>query len=100
MRKQLFLVFVFFILVGKTYSQEFITRWEFLASPTDTLRFTIGSTGPVNYTWETVPAGISGSGVITGTNAVIIGMFAGKSIRLKLDPEHLTQFQMYGPGNR
>jgi len=76
--------------------QPFITRWNLSTAgsgPTQ-LTFGVGTTGPVSYTWETIPAAQSGAGTFSGTSATITGLPAGALIRLSIDSTHFARFVM------
>lgn len=75
------------LLSSHAMAQPFVTVWNLAtpgSSPTG-LSFGVGTTGVVNYTWETILAGMSGSGTFTGTTATITGLPAGTVIRLTID---------------
>lgn len=91
--KQLSVLFTFSFIIWNASAQEFITRWDLTSGMYDTISFGLVSTGPVNYSWETIPPGSSGSGVINGTKAIITGMPAGSTVRLKIDPVNFSQFK-------
>jgi hypothetical protein len=53
-----------FFLVQEIKAQPFVTVWDLAtpgSSPTE-ITFGVGTIGVVNYTWETIPAGMNGSG--------------------------------------
>lgn len=95
MTKHLLIIISFLFIGGKTYSSEFITRWDLAASGSlspNSLSLNFESTGPVNYTWETVPNVLSGSGTFIGTNLLISSLPSNNFIiRLKIDPTNLTR---------
>ncbi len=93
MREILF-IFLFCISVGKILAADFITRWD-LKNPgiaPDALTFAVGTTGIVNYTWESIPSGTSGSGSFSGNLANITGLPAGAMIRLHIAPTNFNRF--------
>lgn len=55
------------------------------------ISFGIVTSGSVSYTWETIPAGTSGSGVFSGTTATISGLPANALIRLYIDSVNFNQ---------
>jgi surface protein len=76
--------------------QDFITVWD-LSNPgssSTSITFDVGTTGPVNYTWETVPAQFTGSGNFTGATATISGLPLNKRIRLKINPTNFNQIMV------
>jgi hypothetical protein len=76
-----------------SHATQFITRWDLSKPGTNdsTISFGVGTTGTVNYTWETVPAGTSGTGSFSGTSATIIGLPPLSIIRLKIDSANFNQ---------
>lgn len=75
---------------------EFITRWNlgYPGSGANTLIFGMSSTGPVNYSWETIPASSSGSGTLNGPLAIVSGLPSNALIRLKIDTPHFKSFRL------
>ncbi len=71
----------------------FVTIWNLShpGSAPNQLTFGVATTGPVAYTWETIPAGNSGSGTFTGATATIPGLPAGATIRLRIGPAHFSR---------
>ncbi len=63
-------------------AQDFITRWN---TGSSSLSFSVETSGPVNYTWESVPAGSSGSGSFSGNSAMITLPQINLIVRLKID---------------
>lgn len=91
---RLFLLSLLVLLQFNALSQDFITRWEL---PTNLLyiEFTLErGVGGVDYYWETIPAGTSGSGNFPEGNGYvsITGLPANSTIRLSLAPENLKRF--------
>ena len=93
--KKSFPLFVLLFFVSKVYAQEFITHWDLSSPSTTSISFNIESTGPVNYTWETIPAGSSGSGTLNNITDTITGFPAGSMIRLKIDTTNFRHFKIY-----
>ena len=58
----LFIIVFGYLSVG---AQQFITRWQ---SSLSSFQAIITKTGPVTYSWTTVPAGQSGSGTVIGAS--------------------------------
>jgi surface protein/predicted outer membrane repeat protein len=88
-------------ITGDTYNcpPPFITRWNLATagSGATQLSFGVETSGTVNYTWTTVPAGTSGAGTFTGTTATITGLPAGATIELSILPSNFQRFNMrYG----
>lgn len=91
------LLFILVILISHfAFAQDFITRWDlsYAGSNANSITFGVGTTGTVNYTWETVPAGITGSGSFSGTTATITGLPTNAVIRLKINPTNFNQFKI------
>ncbi|MBK6820876.1 MAG: BspA family leucine-rich repeat surface protein [Bacteroidetes bacterium] len=92
MTKRVLFLFSILIFTIKLFSQEFITTWSVPPGGPpffdNNISFYIESSGPVNYTWETIPAGTSGSGVFSG-NGVGIGNLPSGLILLKMQPANL-----------
>lgn len=91
--KPIFIALLFFFQMDTVLAQDFITHWNLSmpgASPTS-LTFGVGTSGTVNYTWETIPAGMNGAGTFTGNTATIAGLPAGALIRLKISPPNLNR---------
>jgi surface protein len=92
MYKLAFLIISFFI-SSSLLAADFITRWDMSkpgGSPT-AITFGVGITGPVSYTWETIPALFNGSGTFSGTTATITGLPAGAIIRLHIDSTNFNR---------
>lgn len=89
-----------FFLVQEIKAQPFVTVWDLSipGSSSNGFSFSANTTGIVNYTWETIPAGTSGSGTFTGGIAAISGLPPGTVIRLIIDPTNLNRVIM-GPGS-
>ncbi|AYQ34596.1 BspA family leucine-rich repeat surface protein [Runella sp. SP2] len=94
--KQLFFFFVALLISQQLMAQNrpFITRWNLATagSGTTQLSFGVATSGTVNYTWETVPSGTSGSGTFTGSVATITGLPANKIIDLRIGPANFQRF--------
>jgi surface protein len=78
-------------------AQEFITRWDlsFAGSTSSSISFNVGTTGVVNYVWETIPAGFTGNGTFSGSTATITGLPVGAIIRLKIDSANFNRFYIH-----
>jgi hypothetical protein len=95
MRKVILFILLAFIANGAN-AQDFITVWD-LSNPgsnSTSITFDVGTTGPVNYTWETVPAQFTGSGNFTGATATISGLPLNRRIRLKINPNNFNQIMV------
>jgi len=103
MRNKIHLLFgIFLCLSFHLSAQEFITRWDLSApgqSPT-AICFSAETTGPVAYSWETVPAGSSGSGFLGSGYICITGLPAGALIRLRIDSANMKRFKMLNSPDR
>ncbi|GAB1453528.1 hypothetical protein MASR2M47_35840 [Draconibacterium sp.] len=73
---------------------EFVTVWDLATAggPNTELTFDVATGGTVNYTWETIPSGTSGSGTFTGSTATITGLPANATIRLYIQPANFERF--------
>jgi surface protein len=95
MRKQLFTTVGTFIFFVSIHAQDFITRWNIPSGQTS-ITFNSSITLPgASYTWETIPAGTSGGGIITTNTATITGLPSGSIIRLSISPTNFQRFQLY-----
>jgi hypothetical protein len=71
---------------------NFVTKWDLSKTGASTTALTFGvavaSTGAATYTWNTVPAGTSGSGTIaaSATSVTISGLPANAIIEVKINP--------------
>ena len=85
--KKIFLFFLCVIYVQISFAQDFITRWDLsiAGSGATQLSFGVGTVGTCSYTWETIPAGATGTGTFNGNTLTITGLPAGAMIRLKID---------------
>ncbi len=82
----------------------FITKWDLsLISNPDlntSIKNYVYANGPVSYTWQTVPAGDSGSGVINYDTALQLNIMqidnlpANSTIVLSIDPIHLKGLEV------
>ena len=77
-------------------NRPFITRWNLATagSGVTQLSFGVALSDIVNYTWETVPSGTSGSGTFTGSTATITGLPANATIELRILPTNFQRFNM------
>ena len=95
MKKIILFILVAFFANG-LHAQDFITVWD-LSNPgssTNSIEFGVGTTGTVNYTWETIPAGTTGSGSFSGATATISGLPTNAIIRLKIDTTHFNRINI------
>ena len=75
----------------------FITVWDLSLDKNNkftSIEFYSLTTGDVNYTWETIPAGTSSSGKFSSNNqqVTISNLPSNAKIRLKLVPQNLKRF--------
>jgi hypothetical protein len=99
--KKFLLLFLVAFFANCVHAQDFITVWN-LNNPgwsTISIEFGVGTTGTVNYTWETIPAGTTGSGSFSGPNAIITGLPTNSMIRLKINPTHFNRIYMSNNGS-
>ncbi len=73
------------------FGQNFITTW---VTPwvSDPISFSVETTGPVNYTWQSTTTSASGSGSFLGPNAVIGSLPFFDTIQLSIEPQNLQRF--------
>lgn len=77
-------------------ASPFITKWDLNqpgSGPTQ-ITFGVSTSGIVNYTWETIPAGTMGSGTFTGATATITGLPSGATIRLSIDSANFSAIKI------
>lgn len=101
MKKIILFVLVAFFANG-LHAQDFITVWN-LSLPgsfPNSIGFGVGTTDTVNYTWETIPAGTTGSGTFSGTTATISGLPTSAKIRLKIDTAHFNRINITNNADR
>ncbi len=95
-----YLIFVSCLtMTARLSAQEFITRWNLTnpGSSSTSIGFEVTTIDTVYYTWETIPAGISGTGTFSGTFATITGLPINAIIRLKIDSTNFKGFRInYG----
>jgi hypothetical protein len=81
------------------FASDFITRWD-MSKPNpnintnNTISFSVGTTGVVNYNWETVPAGTSGLGTFSGTIATISGLPTNAIIKLRISNTNFNRINL------
>jgi gliding motility-associated-like protein len=75
-----------------TTAQNFITQWNLATAGSGATQLTFGTatSGTVNYSWQQVPSGASGSGSWSGATLTLTGLPTGSTIRLQIAP---TNFQ-------
>jgi surface protein len=92
---------LFWLLLGGiavSAQDAFITQWNLSLHPgsgANQIRFNATiATGGAAYTWETIPAGTSGSGTLpAGTSlCTITGIPTGSTISLHIEPQNLQRF--------
>jgi len=99
-----FIFFILFIFLSwEFHAQEFITKWSVNNDNTNIEFEATTTTGPVSYTWETLPptAPASGSGSFQGPNVIISGFPANndnQAILLKIQPQNFKSFKYIDPG--
>ena len=92
MKKSLLSIFIFLAFVCNGTSQEFITTWKTINNA-DFISFGATTTGPVAYTWQSLPpaAPASGSGTFIGPNVTISGLTQNASIKLMIQPQNFKR---------
>lgn len=92
MKKSLLSIFVFLAFVCNSTAQEFITTWTTIYGATF-ISFDAVTTGPVAYTWQSLPpaAAASGSGTFVGPTATISGLPSNGSIKLFIQPQNFKR---------
>ncbi len=93
----LLLSFILFSAFAQAPTDYFITKWDLSKTGTDntSIVFEVNTSGNVNYSWETIPAGTSGTGIISGTTAAITGLPANATVRLYIDPTNFKSLAFY-----
>jgi gliding motility-associated-like protein len=84
--------------VTTSSAQNFITQWNLATTGSGATQLSFGTatSGTVNYTWQQLPSGASGSGSWSGATLTITGLPAGSTIRLQIAP---TNFQRININN-
>lgn len=93
MKKSIILSSILLLFSFAGFAQTpFITTWESLFNSTQ-ITFGAETTGPVAYSWETLPplAPAAGSGTFQGPNVTISGLPTGFKIRLTIQPENFKR---------
>lgn len=87
--------------IPNVQGQSFITRWDLFIQGTspNQISFGVETVGQTNYTWETVPAGLSGSGSFVGPIATITGLPANSIIRLIIDTTNFRRISVNNGNN-
>lgn len=97
MKKYLNITFCLLLFSSFVRASDFITEWDLSTQGSGfmQLSFEVETSGPVNYTWESIPAGFSGSGTFTGSTTVTLTGFSGSAdIRLKINPLNFQRIKM------
>lgn len=97
MKRTLLISLLFFNLTQVLIAQEFITTWS-VNNTNTTIEFEATTTGPVAYSWETLPpnAPASGSGTFQGPDVVISGLPSNSDnqrILLKIQPQNFKSIK-------
>lgn len=95
MKKYIFLL-SFVLITYQTQAQDFITKWDLsiAGSSPNSITFAVGTSGTVHYTWQTIPAGTSGTGTFSGSTANINGLPGGASIQLNIQPANFNRINL------
>lgn len=74
-------------------TNDFVTVWNLseVPAPNTQITFGVSTSGTVNYSWETIPAAVSGSGTFTGSTATITGLPAFATIRVSIKPANFQR---------
>ncbi len=74
-------------------AQNFITRWDLAIAGSGPTQLSIRTItgGSVNYSWQQIPSGASGSGSWNGPVLTITGLPAGATIRLQIAPANFQR---------
>lgn len=88
------LLLILFFQFNSAFSQDFITRWELPAGSGYISFFLESGPGGVDYIWETIPAGSTGTGNFPEGNGQVelVNLPVGATIRLSLAPQNLKHF--------
>ena len=95
MKKYLF-SFLFLSFNFLAHAQDFITHWDLSlpGSGATQLTFGVGTSGTCSYTWETIPAGTTGSGTFSGNTISITGLPSNAMIRLMIDTTNFRRINI------
>ncbi len=76
-----------------TVTDNFVTRWNLATAGSGATQLSFGTatSGTVNYTWQQLPSGASGSGSWSGANLTITGLPTGATIRLQIAPANFQR---------
>lgn len=94
--KNVLLLCLLFICANPLKAQDFITKWD-LSKPgsgANQISFEVSTVGSVNYTWQQLPTGASGSGSFSGTTCTITGLPTASSIQLNIQPTNFKKIRM------
>ncbi len=94
MKKNISLLALVTILSCKLITaQNFVTQWNLATAGSGATQLSIRTvtSGTVNYTWQQIPSGASGSGSWSGTPLTITGLPAGATIRLQIAPANFQR---------
>jgi surface protein len=97
MTKTLFIALNLFFISHFAAAQDFITTWNMqYFTPITVISFQAVTTGPVDYTWQTLSpaAPLSGSGTFTSGTVSITGLPGGGLIRLSIQPQNFRRFSV------
>lgn len=99
MTKIYLIAFLTLTLSTNLIAQDFITTWATINNQTS-ISFGATTTGPVSFTWETLPPAspASGSGTFQGPVVTITGLPANVDFRLEIEPQNFKRF-IIGGGN-
>jgi gliding motility-associated-like protein len=81
-------------------NNNFITQWNLAIGSGTSLSFGTATSGTVNYTWQQLPSGASGSGSWSGASLTIPGLPAGATIRLQIAPANFQRININFGSNR
>ena len=94
MKKNIFLLALAIIFSCQLLTaQNFITQWNVATPGSGATQLSIRTftSGTVNYTWQQLPSGASGSGSWSGSPLTITGLPAGATIRLQIAPANFQR---------
>lgn len=100
------LIFLLLLIINSnSFSQNFITKWNFTSAGTAISFNALTVGGPVSYTWTCAPSGNTGTGSFTqttGGSVTLSGLSipAGNTVTLSMVPSNLRRFYLSGSSDK
>jgi len=100
-----FKTLAFLVLFGagqQAMAQNFITHWDLSipGSGNDQISIGTATSGNVNYTWQQLPTGATGSGSWSGATLLITGLPPDATIRLEITPANFQRININNGSDR